>query len=267
MIVALLSVGALVLLERGRPLESAVLLGLAICTKPIGWPILLVALAYLGWRSRRAAVVYAVAVFAVVTVLAVLPFIVLQWDAAPILRRPNAHFLMAGAMSYTTVVRAFREPLVLPGHWWLLSLLWIPVVTVAAVLVLRRGVADFGDLAARSAALVLAFMLARTWVAEPNAALLVPLVLVPVALGRVDRRLFTAAWAVPLAFAVADLAPLQLLWAAFPGAMDRALAAAGRLRDVTLAARACLVVAWQVVGWWLVAACGAGQAGSRGERV
>jgi hypothetical protein len=46
------------------------------------------------------------------------------------------------------------------------------------------------------------------------------------------------------------------LWAAFPGTMARALRAAGRYRDVTLAVRAALVVAWQVLGWWLVAACG-----------
>ena len=248
--------GALVLLCGGRWATSALLLSLAVCTKPIGWPILLVALAFLVTRAPRRAVAYAAVVAAASAVLLVAPFVLLRWDATPILRHPNAHFLMSGAMSYMTVVRLWREPLVLPGHWWLLSLLWIPAVAVVAVLVLRHGVAGLGDLAAKSAALVLVFMLTRTWVAEPNAVLLVPLVLVPVALGRLDRRLFTAVWAVPLAFAVFDLAPLQLLWAAFPGAMARALRAAGRYRDVTLAVRAALVVAWQVLGWWLVVACG-----------
>lgn len=255
-IVALLSVGALVLLCGGRWATSALLLSLAVCTKPIGWPILLVALAFLVTRSPRRALAYAAVFAAAGAVLLLAPFVLLHWDATPILRRPNAHFLMSGAMSYMTVVRLWREPLVLPGHWWLLSLLWIPAVAVAAALVLRRGVASLGDLAAKSAALVLVFMLTRTWVAEPNAVLLVPLVLVPVALGRLDRRLFTGVWVVPLAFAVVDLAPLQLLWAGFPGAMARALRVAGRYREVTLVARACLVVVWQILGWWLVVACG-----------
>jgi hypothetical protein len=263
-VVALLSVGALMLLCAGRWATSAVLLSLAVCTKPVGWPILLVALAFLVTRSPRRAAGYAVIVAAASAVLLVAPFVLLGWDATPILRHPNAHFLMSGAMSYMTVVRLFRDPLLLPGHWWLLSLLWIPAVGAAAVLLLRHGVADLGDLAARSAALVLVFLLTRTWVAEPNAVLLVPLVLIPVALGRLDRRFFTAVWAVPLAFAVFDLAPLQLLWAAFPGAMGRALRVAGRYREATLVVRACLVVAWQVLGWWLVLACGRrpGAAGS-----
>jgi hypothetical protein len=261
-IVALLSVGALALLCAGRWASSALLLSLAVCTKPIGWPILLVALAFLVTRSPRRAAGYAVIVAAASALLLVAPFVLLRWDATPILRHPNAHFLMSGALSFMTVIRLFREPLLLPGHWWLVSLLWIPAVGVAAILLLRHGVADFGDLAARSAALVLVFLLTRTWVAEPNAVLLVPLVLIPVALGRLDRRLFTAVWAVPLAFAVFDLAPLQLLWAAFPGAMARALRFAGRYRDATLAVRACLAVVWQVLGWWLVVACGRRRSGA-----
>ena len=260
-IVALLSVGALMLLCTGRWATSALVLSLAVCTKPVGWPLLLVALAYLVTRAPRRAAWYAIIVATTSVVLLVAPFVLLRWDATPILRHPNAHFLMSGALSYMTVVRLFREPVLLPGHWWLLSLLWIPAVAVAAVLLLRHGVADLGDLAAKSAALVLVFLLTRTWVAEPNAALLVPLVLIPVALGRLDRRLFTTVWAVPLAFAVFDLAPLQLLWTAFPGAMARALRFAGRYRDVTLLLRACLVVVWQVLGWWLVVVCGRPGAG------
>ena len=42
-------------------------------------------------------------------------------------------------------------------------------------------------------------------------------VLVLVALGRLDRRLFTALWIVPLAFIAANASPVQLLWQLFPG--------------------------------------------------
>ena len=81
------------------------------------------------------------------------------------------------------------------------------------------------------------------------------LVLVPVALGRLDRRFFTAVWVIALTFTVLNASPLQLLWVSFPHAMVTALAWVGRCGDVTLLARALLVVAWQVTGWWIVVVC------------
>ena len=80
-------------------------------------------------------------------------------------------------------------------------------------------------------------------------------VLVLVALGRLDRRLFTALWIVPLAFIAVNASPVQLLWQLFPGTVEATMAAAARHADVTTALRAALVVAWQVVGWCIVVAC------------
>jgi prepilin signal peptidase PulO-like enzyme (type II secretory pathway) len=37
--------------------------------------------------------------------------------------------------------------------------------------------------------------------------------------------------------------------------MERSLAFVARYGDATLLARALLVVAWQVTGWWIVVAC------------
>ena len=128
-IVALLAVAALVLVWRGRWASSAALLALAVCTKPTRCPIVLVVLVWLAVAAGRAAVRRGVPRWAAVFV--VVPFVVLGWHTTPIRHRPNAHFLMTGGMSYTTVVRLVRDPLVLPGHWWLLGLLW--VVAVAAV--------------------------------------------------------------------------------------------------------------------------------------
>ena len=118
---------------------------------------------------------------------------------------------------------------------------------------LWRGVGDFGDLW-RSAALVLVFMLTRAWVAEPNVVLVVPLVLVLVSLGELDRRLFTALWVVPLAFTVVNASPLQLLWVAFPDAWRARWRPWPRTRRHSRL-RAALVVAWQVAGWWTVVVC------------
>ena len=183
----------------------------------------------------------------------VVPVVVLGWRTAQIWHRPNAHFLMTGGMSYTTVARLFRDPLSLPGHWWLLGMLWVVALAVGLVL-LRRG-PGFEDLVRGAVALVLVFLLTRAWLAEPNVVLVLPLALILVSLDRLDRRLLTALWLIPLAFAVANLAPLQLLWLAFPAAWHASLTAAADFSSVSLALRAALVVAWQVAGWWTVVAC------------
>lgn len=252
-IVTLLAVAALVLVWQGRWASSAALLALAVCTKPTPLPILLVVLVWLAARAPREALRYAAASAAWAAVFLVVPVLTLGWRTAQIWHRPNAHFLMTGGMSYTTVARLFRDPVSLPGHWWLIGLLW--VVALAAGLVLLHRGPGFEDLARGAVALTLVFFLTRAWLAEPNVVLVLPFVLILASLGHLDRRLLTALWLIPLAFAVANLAPLQLLWLTFPAARDAALAATGDFSAVSLALRAALVIAWQVAGWWTVVVC------------
>ena len=173
-----------------------------------------------------------------VFVFYVLPFLALGWSAAP-LTRTNAEFTTSGGMSLMTVARVFHDPLILRGHWWLLGLAWVVALAVAA-LALRRGVGDADDLVSKSAALVLVFFLTRTWLSEPNAVLLLPLVLILTTRGRLDGRALTVVWVVPLLYAVANAAPLQTLWLLFPGAMQRSLdwIAELRPRDAAGARRA-----------------------------
>ncbi len=252
-IVAVLAVAALVLLYARRPAASAVVLALAVCFKPIAAPILLVVLVYLAGRSTRQTLRYA-AFFAVgVFAFYVAPFFVVGWDSSPV-RQLNAHFIMSGAMSLMTVVRLVRDPLLMQGHWWLLGLAWIPALVVAA-LALRHGVGELDDVVKKSTALVLVFYLTRTWLAEPNAVLLLPLVLILTSLGELDRRAVTAIWLIPLVFTLFNASPLQLLFVAFPDAMERSLTFVARYGDATLVVRAVLVIAWQVVGWWIVVTC------------
>jgi Glycosyltransferase family 87 len=252
-LVALLAVGALVLVWRGRWASSAGLLGLAVCTKPTALPIALVVLVWLAGRAPREALRYGAVLLVSVTALVLVPFVALGWPATQIENRPNAQFLMTGGLSYTTVARLFRDPLALPGHWWLIGMLW--VVALAAGLALWRRGEGFDDLVRGSAALTLVFLLTRAWLAEPNVVLVLPLVLVLTSLGELDRRLLAALWLLPLAFAVANLAPLQLLWLTFPEAWEHSLTAMGAYHSVLPLLRAALVVAWQVAGWWTVAVC------------
>jgi hypothetical protein len=252
-IVALLALAALLLAAGGRCDLSAVTMALAVCVKPTAAGMLVAVLLFAGLGSLGRALRYAAVFAAAAAVLYILPFFAFGWDASPA-RVANAQFSMAGAMSYTTLARLWTGPLTLQGHWWLAGLAWVPAVAVAAVLA-RRIPRDPSGLLAAAAGLSLVFFLCRTWLSEPNVILVLAPVLVLAALGRVDRRLFTALWAVTLAFAVANGSPAQLLWLVAPHTTEAVLAAVRANPDITLTVRAVLVVAWQVAGWWTVAAC------------
>ena len=252
-VVTLLAVAALVLVWRGRWASSAGLLALAVCTKPTPLPVALVVLVWLAARGWKEALRYGAVFAAWAAVFLAVPVLALGWRTTQVRARPNAHFLMTGGLSYTTGARLFRDPLPLPGHWWLLGMLW--VVALAVGLALWRRGEGFDDLVRGSAALTLVFFLTLAWLAEPDVVLVLPLVLILASLGELDRRLLTALWLIPLLFAVADAAPLQLLWLTFPEAWRAATAAASAHDGVLLPVRAALVVAWQVAGWWVVALC------------
>jgi len=252
-IVALFALAALLLVISGRRDLSAITLALAVCVKPPAAPMLLAVLLFVGAGAVSRAVRYA-AVFTVgVLVFYVLPFLALGWDATPV-RAANAQFSMIGAMSFTAVAGLWTDALVLEGHWWLLGLLWIPVLLVAAQLARGRARGAPGLLAV-AVALTLVFFLSRTWLAEPNVLVVLAPALVLAALGRLDRRLFAALWVVPLLFIVANASPVQLLWQFAPGVVGQTSAFAARHADVTAALRAALVMMWQVVGWWIVIVC------------
>ena len=237
----------------GRVAASALVLALAVCFKPIAVPIVLAVLLYLLGRSVGRALLYAGLSVAGVAAFYVAPFFVFGWGSAP-LRRVNDEFVVNGGMSYMTVARLVHEPLLLAGHWWFLGLAWVPALAVTAAL-LRRGVSDLGELIRASTALVLVFFLTRTWLAEPNAVLIVLLALLLTSLGRLDRRALTALWVIPLLFTLLNASPLQLLWMAAPGAMASSLRFVAQYGHAMLVARAALVVAWQVTGWWVVVRC------------
>jgi len=253
-IVALLSVSALALLYARRWQSSAVVLALAVCFKPTALPILLVAAAYLQRGSWRQAVRYVAVFLAGALLFYVAPFFVFGWSRAPFLLHWNSQVAMSGRMSLMAVVRLFHAPLQMQQRWWLLGLVWVPALAVGA-LALRRGDGGFEDLLNKSTALVLIFFLTRTWLAETNVLLLLPLVLILTSMGRLDRRALWAVWILPLAFTLSCWSPLRLLFPAFPETMDKTLRLTMHIQGAMLFVRAALVLAWQVAGWWIVVAC------------
>ncbi len=252
-IVAVLALAAVLLVASGRRDLSAVTLALAVCVKPVAAPLLLAVLLVIAAASLLRALRYAAVVAAGVFAFYVVPFLILGWDRSP-LHQANAQFALAGAMSPATVARLWTDPVVLGGHWWLLGLLWIPALVVAAVLA-RRGARDVPGLLMLTVAFTLVFFLARTWLAETNVILLLAPALVLVVLGHLDRRLYTALWVLPLASTLLYLWPLKLLWAVAPGVVARGAVWAERSGGLLLAAQIVLIVAWQVAGWWIVIVC------------
>ncbi len=253
-IVAVVSLGALVLLLARRWDSSALVLALAVCVKPIALPVALGALLYLTARSGRAALRYGAVLAGAALAICLLPFLLAGWSLDTVVRGADAVWRMSGTLSYMTVLRLLHDPFPLPGAWWLLGLAWIPALAVT-VLLLRRGLGHVDGLLAGAVALVLVFYLTRTWLSANNVILVLPLLLVLTTRGALDRRILHAVWAIPLAFSVAAWTPLRLLWVTFPETMLRALDAVEPLLPAVLAVLAALVVTWQVTGWWTVVTC------------
>lgn len=253
-IVALLSLAALVLISARRRDGSALVLALAVCFKPTALPLLPAAVIALLGNSFLKAIRYSALFLAGVFVFYVAPFLVLGWSRAPFSQHLNAHFVLRGAMSYTTVVRVFRDPLLMQGRWWLLGLVWIVALAVG-ILALKRGDGELADLLRMSLAFTLIVLLTRTWLAETNVVLVLPMAVVLTSMGALDRRALAALWLLPLLFTLFNTSPLHLLWLAFPDAMEQTLPFAVRNSHGLLLAKAAVVVAWQIVGWWIVVAC------------
>jgi hypothetical protein len=253
-IAAALAIWALTLLWARRTTSSAALLALSICVKPIALPMALVSLVYLWWRGRWQAVSYAGVLAAAAIGLYLGPFVLLGWDLSPVLRHWNGHFTLTGGLALSTAFRLWRDPLELPGWWWLVGLAWIPALALA-VLALRRGDGGLEDLLKKTTALVFVSLLTRARLAEPNVVLLVPLVLVLTTTGALPRWTFIAVCAIPLAFSVVNHSPLDLLFTAFPGAMESSISWVDRYEETALVLKAALAVAWQVAGWWTVVMC------------
>ena len=253
-IVALLSLGSLVLLHEGKSKRAAVLLSLAIAFKPTALPLLPAALAYLAQRSPRETLRFAGAFVSSLGILTVAPFLLLGWRAEEILRHWNAHFSVGGGMSAMSLLEVLRDSYQLPGTWWLLGLAWIPALGVG-ILASRSDGAGFPDLLRRGTALVLIFFLTRTWLSEPNVILILPMVLLLTSLGRLDRRALAAVWVLPLVFTVLNDSPPQLLFPTFPDSIWTFDALAENLRSFRLLARSIVVIPWQLAGWWIVLSC------------
>jgi hypothetical protein len=250
-LVALLTLAALVLLDRKRLLISSIILALAISLKPTPVPVVLAVVVYL-WGTPWQRLIRFITTFTLsLLVFCVLPFLILGWDASPILHGWNAQFSVSGGMSLTTLYELTKDTYLLPGYWWLLGFIWLPAILIGAMF-MKTGNHGFVDLLKNSLVLILVFYLTRTWLSEQNLTLILPMVLILVSLGELPKLTLPAVWILPLVFTIFNTSPPQLLFPILPDLMGRLLQWADIYRFARLVARMLVVLPWQVAGWWMV---------------
>jgi hypothetical protein len=250
-LVVVLTIAALFLLYKRHLISSSILLALAIALKPTPVPIVLAVLLYLWGKPWRRLVSYGAVLGASLLVLCVLPFIIFGWSASPIYHGWNAQFTVSGGMSLATLYVLYADTTLLPGNWWLLGVMWLPAVFIAAAF-LQRGEHGLPNLHQQSLVLVLVFYLTRTWLSEQNITLVLPLVLVLVYLGKLPKLLLPAVWVLPLIFTVFNTSPAQLLFPILPQLMTQLLQLAHTYRLELLWASLAVIILWQITGWWIV---------------
>lgn len=253
-IVTLLSLISLFLLSEGKLIGSAVLLALAISFKPTAFPLVPVVLIYLLGRSIQHTFRYFLVFTPGIALFCLAPFAVFGWDPSPILQHWNAHFNVGGGLSFMTFLEFIKGSYNLPGLWWLLGLLWVPAMGLAAY-ALKPGVQGLGDLLKKSTALILVFYLSRAWLSEPNIILILPLVLILTSTGELDSLALAAVWILPLIFIFFNTSIAQLFFPSMPAIMSKLLKLGQEFRIARYVLRTIVVISWLVAGWWMVIHC------------
>jgi hypothetical protein len=182
------------------------------------------------------------------------PFAILEWDPTPILQHWNAQFSVGGGLSFMTFLELVEGSYQLPGLWWLLGMLWVPALGVAAFILKPDG-RGLLTLLKKSTALIMVFFLIRTWLSEPNLILVLPMILILTCLEELDPRLLTAVWVLALIYSIFNTSMFQLLFPSLPVLMDRLLKLSDVLRTARLVIRITVVIPWLMVGSWIVIKC------------
>jgi len=253
-LVALLTLAALVLLDRKRLVISSILLALAISLKPTPMAVVLAVIVYLWGSPWKRLVRFMISFTLSMLAFCVLPFLIFRWDASPILHGWNAQFSVSGGMSLTTLYELFKGTYQLPGNWWLLGFAWIPAILLG-LLWMKTGERGFVHLLKQSLAMILIFFLTRTWLSEQNLALILSMVLILTSLGVLPRLTLTATWVLPLIFTVFNTSPPQLLFPILPELMVKQLQWMDIYRSARLVIRMIVVIPIHVIGWWMVVLC------------
>ncbi len=252
-VVSLLCLLALVLLGRGKLAASAIVLALGVSLKPIALPLLPVCALFAGNGKARRVAGYASLAAGALALFCIAPFPLFGWSPQVILRGWNAHVSVAGGLTWLTFLELATGGYALPPALRFLGFLWLPALAAGTVLIRPEGRAP-SDLLLWSLRLCMLFFLTRSWLSEPNVALVLPMAAVLAATGTLHQRTFHLLWICPLVFTLFNASLPQVLAPAWPGAMQVMAAIDEKARTARLVLRSISVIPWLAAGWSIVLA-------------
>lgn len=251
-VVALFSLSAMILLNAEKVTGAAILLALAISIKPIALPLAPAAFIFLRsktqWKMLWFFMVFCTGVF----VFCVVPFMIFNWDPSVIFKNWNAHFIVAGCMSFMSISEIWNKTFQIAGLWRFLGILWAFALFGFTAYCSTMKITGCKELLKLSTVMILVFFLTRSWVSEPNILLLLPFVLILTSIGELDRISFALLWALPLVFSFFNGSLVALLFPSMPEAMISLIRRIDTYRLARLLARSAVIIPWYLAGWWTV---------------
>ena len=245
---ALLCIYSFFVVTKGRIKESAFLLAISVAVKPIALALVPLPLLFSGRLVSGKKLLFLAVFAAVFFLFALIPFPLLGWSIPFSLNNFNNRFGMAGGLTLFNLAEIIQSSPMIPSSLWFLGFLWVPALFVGYYFVYRNPPCSMGDMVTKSIGLVLVFFLMRSWLSEPNLNLLLPLMLIAIELGKMEKRVFHLFWIIPLVFMVFNFAFPQLFFLIYPSMLDALARFDLQFGTARLVARFFIAVFWTLIG-------------------
>jgi Glycosyltransferase family 87 len=250
-LIALLCVASLYFLSKGMVVKSGSMIALSIVLKPISFPLLGLPLMYPPCRNRKKILFYLGILFLMVALFWLLPFNAFGWMAPESSGQVTSYFRMAGGMTPFNFVEIIQNTVTLPSALFFLGYLWIPALLIGYIIVFRNPPKSFNELAEKAVALLLIFMLTRTWLSEPNIVLVIALALIAFSFKKKGFGDFHFLWGVPLIFMIVNTSLFQLFFLVYPPIIPVLAQWDLTIRTARLILRFLVGIVFQIFAWRL----------------
>lgn len=248
-IIALLSVGSLYLLSKGKKTLCALTFGLAFSIKPIILPLLGLPLFFHKSKKQQKNAKYLAILASVIFICSALPFMIYNWQPPLNPGEINAHFKIAGGLSLFGIVEIITNTLFLPPSFELLGFLWIPALLIGYLNIYQNPPTSQEDLTQKTIGLLLIFFLTRSWLSEPNINLILPLILIATTNEKTTFRNFHFAWSIPFIFMFLNYTIPQLFFLTHPTVISDLATLDVQIRTIRLTSKFIVAILWQIFAW------------------
>ncbi len=252
-LVALLCVGSLYLLSKGRHYESALSLGIGVAAKPIALPLIVLPFLFHPKEVTTNKLRYGTVLAGVLLGGYFLPFLLMGWSLPFAPNQWDTQLLMAGGMTPFNLLEMFQASSTLPSALGFLGFLWLPALVAGCYVVYRSPPTSMKEMTQKAAGLMLIFFLTRSWLSEPNINVVLPLMLLAVKPDEMNFRNFHFLWSIPLVFMFLNLSFPQLFFLVYPSVLTSIAEVDQQIQTARLVARFAVVILWQILAWRIVA--------------